>query len=139
MLRSQCGWGVVQASSADDPELLAAIAESLKPPSATPSTAAAAAAAPQAAAPAAAVPGAGEGPQCELCVRLPNNQRLLSSFGLQATVGDVLAWLEERGWDPQAHRLCTSFPRVPLLERTAALSDCGLKGPREILLLERSR
>lgn len=131
--------GVVQRDSEDDPELMAAIAESLQPSGPAAALAAAAEAAParREADGAQSAPPARGGPPCELSVRLPNNQRLLAEFTLQATVGDVLAWLEGRGWSSQSHRLCVSFPRVPLLERSASLSDVGLRGPREVLLLER--
>lgn len=122
-------------NSSDDPDLLAAIAESLHDPGAAAPTPPDQAATPEAP----AETGAMAGPPCEVCVRLPNNQRRLHRFGLHATVGDVLAWLEGQGWDMRAHRLCTAFPRVPLLERSAALQDCGLQGPREVLLLERSQ
>ena len=73
---------------------------------------------------------------CELAVKLPSSERVVARFGLAQQLDDVFAWLAALGWDMQRHRLCTSYPRKVLTDAQQTLTAAGVRGAREMLVLE---
>jgi hypothetical protein len=84
--------------------------------------------------------GAGtEGDPCELCVRLPDNQRISRVFGLDNRIGDVIMWIQGCGWDMRRHRICLVYPRTPLVDTSITLRAAGITSRRESVVLEVAR
>jgi hypothetical protein len=73
---------------------------------------------------------------CEIAVKLPNNKRVMGQFGLAQKLQDVMSWLSSLGWDMAKYQLGTPFPHRPLVDTAQSLLASGIKGPRELLLLE---
>jgi hypothetical protein len=73
---------------------------------------------------------------CEVAVKLPNNQRVCAKFGLAQPLAHVVAWIAVQGWDFQRHRLSLAYPKEALTDASKSLKEVGIRGPREMLILE---